>query len=261
MLVSGLANAQTDNDTPWDKFGISIGGFVTTSDTQVQLNSATLGVGAVIDLENTLGVETDFQTYRIDMNYRFGESRRHEIEFHYFDSKRSGSRTLDQDIQIGDIVFEAGTGVNTEFDLMFANLDYVYNFLMDDRVRLGVSAGLHTAGIGLKIEETGGAKIEDEEFTAPLPMIGLRSEVLLTERWRLKMDFNFFYLEYDNYTGQLSDSIIAVEFRPWKNFGLGAGVNNITYTVQADTDDTIVGLNGEIEFTLTGLMLYGKYFF
>ena len=98
-------------------------------------------------------------------------------------------------------------------------------------------------------------------FTAPLPMIGLRSEILLTERWRLKMDFNFFYLEYDNYTGQLSDALMAVEYRPWKNFSLGAGINSIDYTVEADTDDTIVGLNGQIEFKLTGFMLYGKYFF
>jgi hypothetical protein len=113
----------------------------------------------------------------------------------------------------------------------------------------------------LKIQETGGKKVEDEEFTAPLPMIGLRSEFLLTPRWRLKMDFNFFYLEYDNYTGQLSDSLIAVEYRPWKRFGIGAGFNNVNYNVQADTDDAIVGLNGEIEFNMTGLLLYGKYFF
>jgi len=261
VSFAGVVHAQTEENQPWDKFGVSVGGFITRSSTTVQLNSSTLGVGAVVDLENTLGVETDFQTYRIDMNYRFGESRRHEIEFHYFDSKRTGDRTLDQDLQIGDLIFPAGTGVNTEFNLMFANVDYVYNFLMDDRMRIGASAGLHTAGIGLKIQETGGQKVEDEEFTAPLPMIGLRSEFLLTPRWRLKMDFNFFYLEYDNYTGSLSDSIIAVEYRPWKRFGIGAGVNNVNYNVQADTDDAIVGLNGEIEFNMTGLLLYGKYFF
>ena len=262
MYFSGAAQAQTETDsTPWDKFSISVGGFITQSDTTIQLNSATLGVGAVIDLENGLGVESDFRTYRIDANYRFGESRRHEIEFHYFDSRRTGDRTLDQQLQIGDLILPAGTGVTTEFDLTFANLDYVYNFLMDDRVRLGVSAGLHTTGIGLKITETGGGAVEDESFTAPLPMIGLRSEILLTERWRLKMDFNFFYLEYDNYTGQLSDALMAVEYRPWKNFSLGAGINSIDYTVEADTDDTIVGLNGQIEFKLTGFMLYGKYFF
>lgn len=261
VSFAGVVHAQTEANQPWDKFSMSVGGFITQSNTTVQINSATLGAGAIIDLENGLGVESDFQTYRIDANYRFGESRRHEIEFHYFDSSRSGSRTLQQDLQIGDKIFLAGTGVNTEFDLQFANLDYVYNFLMDDRVRLGASAGLHTTGIGLKITETGGGSLEDESFTAPLPMIGLRSEVLLTERWRLKIDVNFFYLEYDNYTGQLSDGIVAIEYRPWKRFSLGAGINTVDYTVEAETDDTIVGLNGKIEFKLTGLMFYGKYFF
>jgi len=261
LFVTGFAHAQTDDNHPWDRFGIAVGGFVTESDTTVQINSKTLGVGAVIDLENGLGVDSKFDTFRVDMNYRFGESRRHEIEFHYFDSRRSGSRTLDQDLQIGDTLLPAGTGVNTDFDLTFANVDYVYNFLMDDRVRVGVSGGVHTTGIGLKIDTTAGASVEDESFTAPLPMVGLRADVILSQNWRLKMDVNFFYLEYDNYTGRLSDSLIAIEYRPWKHFGLGAGFNNIDYQVDADDSSSVVGLNGEIQFKLSGFMLYGKYFF
>ena len=261
-LLTAIAHAQSDASQPWEKFNISVGGFLTESDTTVQVNSQTFGIGAVIDLENTLGVERDFRTYRIDTLYRFGESRRHEVEFHYFNSKRTGDRTLDQDLQIGDIFLPAGTGVATEFSLRFANLDYVYNFLMDDRVRLGVSAGLHTTGVKFKIAETGGGtKTEDESFTAPLPMLGLRSEVLLTPRWRLRTDLNFFYLEYDRYTGRLADALFTIEYRPWKRFGLGAGINAVNYSVEADADASLADLNGEIEFSLTGIMLYGKYFF
>ena len=32
------------------------------------------GIGAVVDLENVLGVERSFGTYRIDARYRFGET-------------------------------------------------------------------------------------------------------------------------------------------------------------------------------------------
>lgn len=261
FLIAGLAQAQDSYQGPWEKFSISVGGFITESDTTVQINSKTLGVGAVVDLENALGVEQSFRTYRVDTKYRFGETRRHEIEFHYFNSKRDGDRTLEQNLQIGDTIFPAGIGVLTEFELRFANLDYVYNFLMDDRVRLGVSAGLHTTGVKLKVSTSSGSSVEEESFTAPLPMLGLRSEVLLTERWRLKIDVNFFYLEYDQYTGRLADSVIGVEYVPWKNFGVGAGVNNINYSLEADDDSSVANWNGELDFQLTGFMLYGKYQF
>ncbi|NIO39065.1 MAG: hypothetical protein GTO41_01985, partial [Burkholderiales bacterium] len=75
--------------------------------------------------------------------------------------------------------------------------------------------------------------VEDEEFTAPLPMLGLRADVLLTPRWRLKADLNLFYLKYQEFTGRLADTLIAIEYLPWKNFGFGAGLNSITYGVDA----------------------------
>jgi len=257
---AGGACAQ-DDDLPWEKFSIAVGGFITESDTSIQVNSKTLGVGAVVDMEDVLGVEQSFGTYRIDVRYRFGQTRRHEVEFHYFDSRRTGDKVLSQDLQIGDNFFPAGTGVVTQFDMKFANADYVYNFLMDDRVRFGASIGLHTTGVALKVSDSGNQKEEDEDFTAPLPMVGLRAEVLMTQRWRLKADVNFFYLEYDNYTGRLGDFVLAVEYVPWKNFGIGAGVNAINYRVEADADAGLIDFNGELKFQLTGLMLYGRYFF
>ena len=263
VCFTGLAHAQETYELPWDKFALSLGGFITTSDTTLQLNSEALGVGAVFNLENVLGVQSSIGTYRIDARYRFGERRRHELEFHYFTSQRDGSRTLDQDIQIGDEIYRAGTGVFTEFELTFANLDYVYNFLMDDRVRLGLSVGLHTTGIRLAVAETGGTQFEEEEFTAPLPMIGFRSEVILAKRWRAITDLNLFYIEYDRYTGRLADVAFALEWRPWKRFGLGAAINAIDYEVEADSDADLAlgGWNGRLEYRMSGFLLYGKYFF
>jgi len=45
----------------------------------------------VVNVENALGVGSDKSTYRIDGFYRFGETRRHQIDLHYFDSGRSGN--------------------------------------------------------------------------------------------------------------------------------------------------------------------------
>lgn len=168
---------------------------------------------------------------------------------------------FDQDLQIGDALYTAGTGVGTEFRLTLYNVDYAYNFLMNDHVRLGVSVGLHTTGIRLKVEEASGSKDDSEDFTPPLSMPGLRPDVLLTRHWRMKTSLYVFYREYDNHTGRLSDSIIAVEYTPWKHFGPGAGINAINYYVQDDAGSSLADLDGNIRFQLTGLMIHAKYFF
>ena len=208
-----------------------------------------------------LGVDTTSRTYRVDVLYRFGETRRNEIEFHYFDNKRNGSKVLDQDVQIGDQIYPEGTGVNSETQLTFYNLDYVYNFLLDDRVRLGGSVGLHTTTIKLNVSETGGGRAETEEATAPLPMIGLRLDVVLAKHWRMKTAINLFYIEYDNYTGRLSDTLVAVEYDPWKHFGLGVGVNAINYQIDADGGSDFTDFDGSFDYRMNGVMVYGKYFF
>ena len=91
-------------------------------------------------------------------------------------------------------------------------------------------------------------------------MIGLRSDVILTPRWRLKLDVNLFYLEYDKYTGRLGDTYVGVEYLPWKNFGFGAGFNYINYQIEVDPGSEI-DFYGQVKFQLTGFLVYGKYFF
>lgn len=261
VLLSGEAFAETEYGGPWEKFRLSVGGFTSRSDTTLQVNSGALGVGTVINLEDALGVETNFRTYRVDSAYRFGETRRHEAEFHYFDATRRGGKALEKDITIGDKTFTAGTLTVTEFNLEFVNVDYVYNFLLDDRVRLGASVGIHTTKVGLRIDSSSGGVLEDESFTAPLPVIGLRGDFILTPKWRFKTDVNLFYLEYDNYVGRVSDTYVGIEYLPFKHFGIGAGVNSVSYRIEADRDSTGTDLNGMVKFQLTGFMLYGKYSF
>jgi len=262
FALAGSAYAQRPGEGPWDKFSIAIGGYTSTLNSKLQVNSETLGAGAVIDLENTLGVESNYTTARLDTIYRYGETRRHQIEFHYFESNRSGDRTLTEDIQIGDKVFKAGENLHTDFELQFANIDYAYAFIQDERVRLAVSGGLHITGVGLKVESVGLSVSEDESFTAPLPVVGMRLEVALARNWNFKSGFDVFYLEYENFTGGLTDSYAGVEWNPFQHFGFGLGINSIAYRVEGDgSDPNGMNFNGKVNFSLTGLMLYGKYFF
>jgi hypothetical protein len=262
VLGCGAVQA-ADGNLPWEKGSLSIGGFITNSTTELQINSKALGAGAVVDLENALGVSADKTTWRLDGFWRFGSTRRHQIDVHYYDSRRSGSKVLDQDIQIGDEAFPINAAVDTEFDLRFLNVDYSYAFLQDSRVRLSGAIGLHTTGVELKMQEVGGAaRVEEESFTAPLPVVGLRGDVVLTEKWRLKGGLDLLYLSYSGYTGVLSDALLAVEWLPFKHVGFGAGLNAVNIKVESDGDnDYGLDLNGEVKLSFTGAMLYIKAFY
>jgi hypothetical protein len=260
-VSAGTVRAQSAS-TPWEKGSIQFGGFITSSDTEMRIDSSSGAIGAVVNVENALGVDSSKTTFRIDTFYRFGETRRHQIDLHYFDSRRSGDRVLDDTLEIGDTVFPIGATVSTQFDLQFINLDYSYAFVQDDRVRLSVAGGLHTTGVHFKVDSPGLALFEDQTFTAPLPVVGLRGEVAVTERWRLKGGADVFYLEYDQYTGLLADTSLAVEYLPFKHAAFGLGINTVRMKVESDGDNSGgTDLKGEVKFNFTGLLMYARYLF
>lgn len=59
LLHVASATAQTPDAGPWEKASISLGGFISTTNSEFQLNSKTLGVGTVVDLENGLNMNAD----------------------------------------------------------------------------------------------------------------------------------------------------------------------------------------------------------
>ena len=252
--------AQAIDAQPWEKFGLAVGGFAFSSDTEFRVNSST-GIGTIVDVEETLGLDSQLGTYRIGLVYRPGNSRRHQIELQYFDSSRDGNKTLDEDIQIGDNFFPAGTNVASEFDLRFINLDYAYAFLQDDRVRLAGSVGLHVTEARLRIDSAELRISEDESFTAPLPTIGIRAEMMLTPKWRFKTGLDLLYLEYKGFAGVLTDAYIGVEYLAFSNFGFGLGFNGVRYRIEGNGSTADLDLNGELQLDLDGVLFYGKYFF
>ncbi len=247
----------------WDKFNISLGGFTSRSSSELQLKNTNTGLGVVIDLENTLNVESQFDTIRLDTLYRWGPTRRHQIEFHYFENNREGVRTLTEDITIGEIDYNVGDTLTTNLDLSFANIDYAYAIVQNDNVRLALSGGIHITGVSLTIDSDLGAGFQEgESFTAPLPVLGFRLDVALAKNWKLRGRADIFYLEFDNFTGGLADTYMGVEWNPFTHVGFGLGYNNVVYKVEGTgSDPNGMDFNGKIDLTVNGLLLYARYFF
>ena len=247
---------------PWERFSFTLGGFFADLSSDVRIGSKTLGVGTDIDVEDALGLESSTLVFRSDALYRFGKSRRHRIDFTYFDLSRDSTKTLQADIDFGEKQFTAGTTVDSEFDLVFYNLAYTYSFFQDDRFDLGASVGFHITDIGLKLTIPASGTAEEEAITAPLPVLGLRGTFALTPRLFLKQSIEFFYLEIDTFRGLLTDINLALEYNVWKHVGLGLGYNTMRLDIEAEGKDfPEIDLRGNIDFTYGGIQLYAKLYF
>ena len=237
---------------------MSVGGFVANLNTDVRIG--TPSIGTTIDPEDTLGLESSQTVVRVDAVWRFGDTRRHRLDFTWFDLSRDGTRNLTAEINVDGTVYPIGTVVDSKFDLAFYNVRYGYSFILDERVDLAASIGLHVTKLGLAVSAAGIGTAGDA-VTAPLPVVGFRLDVALTEKWYFRSSVEALYLKYGDFEGSITDVMVAGEYRAFKNFAVGAGINAVRLKFATEGDDLGMNFRGDVKSNFVGLMLYGKVLF
>lgn len=250
------------SDLPWDKFSFSFGGFLANLSSSAIIGSNRIGLGISINLEDALGLDVSGFVIRSNAMYRFGKNNQHAARAEYFSFKRRATKILESDLEIGDTIIPIGTKTTSIYNLQIIKASYEFSFLQDDRVNFGASFGLYIMPLTLKIESTS-AISENTQFVAPLPVLGLRSELLLTPRLFMKQSAEVLYLKIGDFKGSIMDININIEYNIWNHIGLGAGFNYYRLALEADGKDDypLFELEGYMEISYTGLLFYGKYFF
>ena len=246
---------------PWDKFTINLGAFISSTDSGVQLSANGLGVN--IDVEEALGMESTTSVARAEGIWRFSDNRRHRAELTWFALRRDGDTTLGQDITIDGITYPTGSQVNSAFDLDIYKAAYSYSFFQDDRMDVGVGAGLYIMPIEFTFNSTGALKgYAAESITAPLPVLSLRADFALTPKWFIKSSIDAFYLEYEQFKGSVFDTKAAVEYKAFKHVGFGLGIESFNLGVEAEGEDyPEIDLIGKIDYKYFGALLYATFYF
>ncbi len=262
LFPSVVAAEEGEKAKPWERFSLNVGGFVATVNSDFRLGSQSLGAGIDISPEDALGLDSSLFVFRADALWRFTSNRRHRFELSYYDLRRASTKNLEADIQIGDRIFTAGTTVDALFDLQVIRAGYSYSLIQDDRIDLGISAGLYVMPIRIKVSSTTSNEVTDEGITAPLPVLGLHFDFAITPKFFLKQSIDVFYFQYQNFQGDLLDTRVGVEYNIWKHFGVGVAYEYFRLQVKAESQDyPYIDLVGKIQFNYGGIMLYGKLFF
>ena len=261
-IVHASENAKDSNQVQsksWDKFSLSLGGFAANYKSTLTLGSKQIGAGLILNLENALNLQVSAWAFRTKLQYRFGKKNKSAFTAGYFQVYRTAAKRLGADLEIGDVTIPIGTDIISKFNFSLIRFKYDYSFYQDDRVSLGASIGFFVMPISFSVSINNQSSTSTD-MLAPLPVVGLRSDFLITPKVFYRQSIEFLYLEFDEMSGGIIDLDLAIEYRPISKFGCGLGVNATKLDLTAANSD-YPGLQfyGEFSSTYTGIYLFGKF--
>jgi hypothetical protein len=190
--------------------------------------------------------------FRIDAYWRF--AGRHRLDVSAFDLSQSATKVIARDITVGDTTYPIDTEVSSTLDLGIYKAAYTWMFLQKERGFLGASLGLYIADIGIGFGGGPGIDRESRDFTAPLPVIGLRGEYALSSRWSIRGSAELFAFEYNAFDGSLYDIFAGIDFAMTDHLSLGLGFDAVQLDVAVRDSD----ITGDLNWAYSGAMLYLK---
>jgi hypothetical protein len=238
-----------DNPALKDKFFFAIGGYLPESSTDARLDSQTLGIGADVNFEDTLGLDDRKLTPEFLARWRFTERWRVELE--HFRLDRSGTKTLTGAIQVGDKVYSVNEELQSEFNIAVTRVSVGYSFFKTRDKELGIGIGAHVTDVEARLN---GSIVGSEgaDATAPLPVLSLYSQFALTDTWSIGARYDRFAIKVDQYRGDITSLGLDLQYQPFRHVGFGVGVRTLDIKLEADEDD----FRGKVESKFNGPIFY-----
>jgi hypothetical protein len=232
-----------DNKGLSDRFTLNLGSFITTFNTNASASGEEASGG--VDLEEDLGLKPDIGEVRLTGQYRF--ARKHALTFGYWRSSRSSEGTLERDVEWNVAVFPVGVTIGAESKFDNLKLGYAYSFVNNGTVDFNASIGITALKFDIALEgeawvttPEGEERFEqarrEEDLIAPVPVVGLAVEWAMRPRLFLRGGVEFFKANYQEYTGELIDGVVGVDWFPWQHVGFGAAYNYVDVTVTREGD-------------------------
>ena len=255
LIIISCAPVATAQSTDFDRFSVSLGLFVTDRDSKTRLDGEIPDSGTEVDLETDLGLDKSDSVFRFDGYFRFNEA--HRLDFSVFDLSRSVSKQIERDIEWDGTLYPIDVTVSADFDLQIYKLAYTWSFMQRDKGFLGLTAGLYIADFGTRLSAESIGERSGNALTAPLPVIGLRGQYDLADKWAFRGSAEFFAVEYGDYSGSLYDIYAGLDYQLLDNMAVGLGFNS----VKLDVGVSKSGFSGDLDWQYSGGLLFLKFDF
>ncbi len=234
---------------------VRVGGSLSAYDTVLAWSAKGLG-GAVIPVEDVLGLDESNETFKIGAEYRF--NRRHSIELTATEFRRHAKSTIDSEIEWGDYIFRAHGEVGSELNIALLGLKYRYDFSDSGRLNAGFSAGLSTFGVEAMIsgearlendqgEEWVEGVVEGADVIAPVPMIGIFLDYAMTPKLLVRFSAEIIDLDISGHSGRVMQTKMALEYCFTDSFGVGLDIDIMDLEYRTEESKEKLGVDYKVK--------------
>ena len=254
------ASASADTLKPGDeRFKFVAGWFLPAFDTDVAIDD-TDNEGDDVNLGDDFGLDQDQSGALVGFEWRIAD--RHRLAASWSQFSQTATRSLDEEITIGDEVFPISAEVRTKWSIDLIPITYSYSFLKSDSNEFAATFGIHWDKISLSLNGSTSLSADDIDASTthsadlPLPLIGLRYDHHFSDNWSAGITGSFFSIEFGEDTLDASGSLYNfrayTEYRFRGRFGAGLAIDAFNLKVEADKPH----LTGEYNYDYWGPQLY-----
>ena len=253
---AGMANA-AENPAIGDKYILFVGGFFSDVGFNGGVDGTLSGDHPEIDFNGRFGLSRSDSLASAEFGWRYTD--RWSARLQYFESGRSGTAVLGEDIEFGDVVFEQGSSVSMSSGVDIFRLFFARELSTKEDRSYGVGAGLHRLGFDLTLSGdivANGQPVIDQSrgvsATAPLPNIGGWYSWAPSQKWVVSGRVDWLAASINDYDGRLLNGSFGVDYLLSKHFGIGAKYQAVRLNLDVDRTDW----QGSMELNFEGTYLY-----
>ncbi len=208
VLPQSSDSASLDRIRREPRFHLSVSGIYAILETNVRFETVNGLLGLKIGLEDHLGLDK----YRVMplFNARIRIKNRHNIYGMYYNLPRKSTIFTEEEFEFDGQIVEAGTQIDSYFDLHALSIGYMYTLIKQERAGLALFANFFMAsantGLGSSQEEL------DESFRiiGILPNFGILPYYRITESIGFSGVVSLFFMNTDDFGGSIHT--VGVQF-------------------------------------------------
>ena len=208
-------NAQSINPGLDDIYQLRLGPFFANFETTVDIQ------GSAFDQEQLGDNKTTFAGYA-----KWRITPKFHLNLGYSQISNDDTTTLNANTPIGGISVPAGTILSQDYETSNLPISLAYAFVKNPNTEFGISAGVNVTSIKntISISVPGAPTITpiNQDITEPMPTIGLFWHQAFSPQWMFAANLAYMGLEVGGLDGNFYNALLSLEWRPWKNFGIGA---------------------------------------
>ncbi|WP_413584855.1 hypothetical protein [Bdellovibrio sp. HCB274] len=256
ILLTASYNAQAVPLNGEESFIFRLGYFLPSFDTNLRVNNDQLGRGDEVNLEKELGIDAEETTIRGSVMWRISE--RNKLTLDVFNLNRTGTKTINREIQIGDQIYPVGASLTSKFNFTIIPISWSYAFIKNPDWEVSAGAGLQWSVINLKIDGSvstspiSTSREATADANAPLPLLGIDMKYYINPDWNVGANLGAFTYKVGAANMTMQGDILSAGASTewWFSDYIGAGIAANWFFIGVTVDGS--KWDGEFNYTYFG---------